>query len=148
MRDFFLLTSCHTPLNPAMETLQTLPGNGTSAPPSSDFSAALYTFLDKLSPSMVGRLYEAPASCLSLFRYVGPSPRLRRSITGSTKDQELTRRRRLLPQTARHIVLNMLWYERTVSYEDAALWVRERRSDNGGTGERKCVPSPLRSQQS
>lgn len=35
----------------------------------------------------------------------------------------------------------MLWYERTVSYEEAALWVRERRSDNGGSVERKCVPS-------
>ena len=40
-----------------------------SAPISTnDFSAGLYAFLDGLSPSTVGRLYEAPSSCLSIFR--------------------------------------------------------------------------------
>lgn len=65
------LPSQQLPLPADMAALQTVPaGNGAAVSPSADFSAALYTFLDKLSPSMVGRLYEAPASCLSLFRCV------------------------------------------------------------------------------
>ena len=48
--------------------LLTIAPGSSSAP--SDFSSSLYLFLDKLSPAMVGRLYEAPASCLSIFRYV------------------------------------------------------------------------------
>ncbi|KAK4703579.1 transcription initiation factor TFIIH subunit 4, partial [Phenoliferia sp. Uapishka_3] len=85
--------------------------SSASNAPTSDFTAALYAFLDKLSPSMIGRLYEAPASCLSIFR--------------------------LLPPTARHIVLDMLWYERQVTKEDVSLWVRERRSDGAAGGERR-----------
>lgn len=50
---------------------------------------------------------------------------------------------RLLPETARHVVLNMLWYERDVRYEDVACWVRERRSDSGPGGEHKCVLFPF-----
>jgi len=47
------------------------PGSlGTGASSNSDFSAALYAFLDRLSEAMVTRLYDAPASCLSLFRSV------------------------------------------------------------------------------
>jgi hypothetical protein len=46
-----------------------VPGSAHAAPTgSSDFSTHLYAFLDRLSPSMVGRLYDAPASCLSIFR--------------------------------------------------------------------------------
>ncbi|KAI5477709.1 transcription initiation factor TFIIH subunit 4 [Pseudohyphozyma bogoriensis] len=90
--------------------------SGHASGGSSDFSAALYSFLDKLSPSMFGRLYDAPASCLSIFR--------------------------LLPPTARHIVLNVLWYEKEIRYNDVALWVKERKSD-GAAGERRHLSTSL-----
>lgn len=61
-----------------MATTPLLTVASSSASPVSDFSSALYLFLDKLSPAMVGRLYEAPASCLSIFRCV-LSPASRRS---------------------------------------------------------------------
>lgn len=44
------------------------PGSASASATSTDSSTALYSFLDRLSSSMVGRLYEAPASCLSIFR--------------------------------------------------------------------------------
>jgi len=45
------------------------PGSlGTGTTSTTDFTAALYAFLDRLSEAMVTRLYDAPASCLSLFR--------------------------------------------------------------------------------
>ncbi|GAA6054449.1 hypothetical protein JCM3770_007222 [Rhodotorula araucariae] len=80
-------------------------------------SSHLYSFLDRLSPSMFSRLYAAPASCLSIFR--------------------------LLPVTARHIVLNMLWYDDEVRVRDVALWVRERKSDGGDKGERRHLTASL-----
>lgn len=44
------------------------PGAVVASGGASDFSAGLYTFLDDFSPSTLGRLYEAPSSCLSIFR--------------------------------------------------------------------------------
>ncbi|KAM0751463.1 transcription factor Tfb2 [Meredithblackwellia eburnea MCA 4105] len=85
----------------------------------SDFTTALYGFLDKLSPLTVGRLYASPANCLAIFR--------------------------LLPSTARHIVLNMLWYERKLSIEEVAVWVRERKSDGGVIGEQRHLNAALSS---
>lgn len=80
---------------------------------STDFSTSLYSFLDKLSPSHFSRLYQAPASCLSIFR--------------------------LLPTTARHVVMNTLWDEQEVKIGDVALWVKERRGDGGAANERRYV---------
>ncbi|TNY20418.1 RNA polymerase II transcription factor B subunit 2 [Rhodotorula diobovata] len=77
----------------------------------------LFSFLDRLSPSMFTRLYAAPASCLSIFR--------------------------LLPITARHVVLNMLWYDEVVRVQDVALWVRERKSEGADKGERRQLTSSL-----
>ncbi|ORY88174.1 RNA polymerase II transcription factor B subunit 2 [Leucosporidium creatinivorum] len=96
-----------------------VPGSAHAAPNggSSDFSTHLYAFLDRLSPSMVGRLYDAPASCLSIFR--------------------------LLPATGRHIVLNLLWYEQSVTMVDLALWVRTRKSDGGSSGEHRHLSQAL-----
>lgn len=51
---------------------------------------------------------------------------------------------RILPITARHVVLNMLWYDELVRVRDVALWVRERKSEGGDKGERRCVSSPPR----
>lgn len=51
---------------------------------------------------------------------------------------------RILPVTARHVVLNMLWYDELVRVRDVALWVRERKSEGGDKGERRCVSSPPR----
>ena len=48
-----------------------VPGSTHAAPSGStttDIGDALHVFLDRLSPSMVGRLYDAPSSCLSIFR--------------------------------------------------------------------------------
>lgn len=33
----------------------------------------------------------------------------------------------------------MLWYDEVVRVRDTALWVRERKSDGGDKGERRCV---------
>ena len=46
---------------------------------------------------------------------------------------------RLLPATARHVLLNLLWYEAPVKLTELALWVRERKSEGGAAGERRCV---------
>ncbi|KAM0787327.1 hypothetical protein ACM66B_003416 [Microbotryomycetes sp. NB124-2] len=75
------------------------------------FAVHLHAFLDRLSASMVGRLYETPASCLSIFR--------------------------LLPETSRHIILGILWSESGMRMHELALWVRDRRSDGGQLGQRK-----------
>ncbi|GAA5853619.1 hypothetical protein JCM8547_007386 [Rhodosporidiobolus lusitaniae] len=95
----------------------TLDSVTSSAGGATDFSSALYSFLDRLAPAMYNRLYSAPASCLSIFR--------------------------LLPITSRHIVLNTLWYDQVVRIEDVALWVRERRSEGGDKGERRHLSSSL-----
>ncbi|KAK4046149.1 RNA polymerase II transcription factor B 52 kDa subunit [Microbotryomycetes sp. JL201] len=75
------------------------------------FAAHLHAFLDRLSASMVGRLYETPASCLSIFR--------------------------LLPETSRHIALGVLWSDAGMRLTDVALWVRDRKSDGSQVGQRK-----------
>ena len=49
--------------------------------------------------------------------------------------------RRLLPQTARHIILNMLWYENPLTRGEIDIWVRPRKSGGEGTDSRRCVPS-------
>ncbi|GAA6016830.1 hypothetical protein JCM10207_003266 [Rhodosporidiobolus poonsookiae] len=89
----------------------------TSGSGPSDFSTALFEFLDRLSPAQYNRLYAAPASCLSIFR--------------------------VLPLTSRHIVLNMLWFEETVRVRDVALWIRERKSEGGDKGERRHLSATL-----
>jgi len=38
----------------------------------------------------------------------------------------------------------MLWYDELVRVRDVALWVRERKSEGGDKGERRCVSSPRR----
>ncbi|SCV67579.1 BQ2448_5190 [Microbotryum intermedium] len=91
-------------------------GGGGGAAGGQDWSRVL-SFLDRLSPMMMGRLYESPSSCLCIFR--------------------------LLPETARHTVLDMLWYDRPVTYKDLALWIRQRRSDGGRDGERRHLDMTL-----
>ncbi|KDE04515.1 hypothetical protein MVLG_05081 [Microbotryum lychnidis-dioicae p1A1 Lamole] len=91
-------------------------GGGGGAAGGQDWSRVL-SFLDRLSPMMMGRLYESPSSCLCIFR--------------------------LLPETARHVVLDMLWYDRPVTYSDLALWIRQRRSDGGRDGERRHLDMTL-----
>ncbi|GAA5844088.1 hypothetical protein JCM3766R1_004518 [Sporobolomyces carnicolor] len=105
----------------------------------SDYSVALYSFLDKLSPIMFQRLYASSSSVLSIFR--------------------------LLPLTARHIVLNLLWLESSrddsnmdqddedddsvqetsseITLREMALWVRERKSDGGDKSERRHLHASL-----
>lgn len=46
---------------------------------------------------------------------------------------------RLLPLSARHIVLDMLWYDEIVRIRDVALWIRERRSEGAEKGERRLA---------
>lgn len=46
---------------------------------------------------------------------------------------------RLLPETSRHIVLNVLWLNKPVKWTELAVWVKERKSDGGSTGERRSV---------
>ncbi|KPV73961.1 uncharacterized protein RHOBADRAFT_54544 [Rhodotorula graminis WP1] len=87
---------------------------GADAPPESPL---VTSFLDRLSSAQFGRLYAAPASCLSIFR--------------------------ILPVTARHVVLNMLWYDELVRVRDVALWVRERKSEGGDKGERRHLTATL-----
>ncbi|KWU45039.1 RNA polymerase II transcription factor B subunit 2 [Rhodotorula sp. JG-1b] len=82
-----------------------------------DIATHLWTFLDRLSPAMYNRLYTSPASCLSIFR--------------------------LLPLSARHIVLDMLWYDEIVRIRDVALWIRERRSEGAEKGERRHLKYTL-----
>ncbi|GAA6062488.1 hypothetical protein JCM10212_001861 [Sporobolomyces blumeae] len=126
-------------LSPA--AAQSLAPSGTGQG-GSDYSLALYSFLDRLSPAMFARLYASSSSCLSIFR--------------------------LLPLTARHIVLNLLWYttepsrtaeedtpmddddvqdaedeESRISFGDMALWVRERKSDGGDKAERRHLSASL-----
>lgn len=84
---------------------------------SGDIATHLWTFLDRLSPAMYNRLYASPASCLSIFR--------------------------LLPLSARHIVLDMLWYDEIVRIRDVALWIRERRSEGAEKGERRHLKYTL-----
>ncbi|POY76297.1 hypothetical protein BMF94_0492 [Rhodotorula taiwanensis] len=84
---------------------------------STDIAAHLWQFLDRLSPAMYNRLYASPASCLSIFR--------------------------LLPLTARHIVLDLLWYDEVVRIRDIALWIRERRSEGAEKGERRHLHGTL-----
>ncbi|GAA5961979.1 hypothetical protein JCM3765_007181 [Sporobolomyces pararoseus] len=113
----------------------------------SDYSLALYSFLDRLSPIMFERLYNSSSSVLSIFR--------------------------LLPLTARHLVLNMLWLsvpsaESTrrardedspmsvqeeedeeeegrseITLNEMSLWVRERKSDGGDKSERRHLNASL-----
>lgn len=111
---------------------------GATGAPASDFTAALYTFLDVLSESMIGRLYEAPASCLSIFRSV---PHEKICLARMNRAADILFLHRLLPPTARHIVLDMLWYDRELTRVDVALWVRERRSDGVTGGERRYARS-------
>ncbi|KAK4055924.1 RNA polymerase II transcription factor B 52 kDa subunit [Microbotryomycetes sp. JL221] len=75
----------------------------TTTATTNEFSVHLHAFLDRLSASMVARLYETPASCLSIFR--------------------------LLPETARHIVVGLLWSQDGIKMRDVVLWVRDRKSD-------------------
>lgn len=114
----------------------------------SDYSFALYSFLDRLSPIMFERLYSSSSSVLSIFR--------------------------LLPLTARHLVLNLLWLSSSppsnkprrrqedspmsgqeeqdeqdedqeeeeegpseITLKEMSLWVRERKSDGGDKSERR-----------
>ncbi|GAA5912359.1 TFIIH/NER complex subunit TFB2 [Sporobolomyces salmoneus] len=116
---------------------------------SSDYSLALYSFLDRLSPIMFMRLYESRSAVLSVFR--------------------------LLPLTVRHLVLNLLWLSTPASGRDRrresdspmsvqndaeedeeeeegrseitlremALWVRERKSDGGDKSERRHLNASL-----
>ncbi|BGP57597.1 RNA polymerase II transcription factor B 52 kDa subunit [Rhodotorula sphaerocarpa] len=48
---------------------------------------------------------------------------------------------------ARHIVLDLLWYEEIVRVRDVALWVRERRSEGAEKGERRQLHTSLHSLQ-
>ncbi|GAA6017090.1 hypothetical protein JCM11491_003252 [Sporobolomyces phaffii] len=118
----------------------------------SDYSLALYSFLDRLSPIMFHRLYASSSSVLSIFR--------------------------LLPLTARHLVLNLLWLSTTttrterardqdspmsgqeederdqpeeeegqgrseITLKEMALWVRERKSDGGDKSDRRHLNASL-----
>ncbi|GAA5988935.1 hypothetical protein JCM10908_006236 [Rhodotorula pacifica] len=94
-----------------------LDGGAAAGSGASDIATHLWTFLDRLSPAMYNRLYASPASCLSIFR--------------------------LLPLTARHIVLDLLWYDEVVRIRDVALWIRERRSEGAEKGERRQLRATL-----
>ncbi|GAA5843796.1 hypothetical protein JCM5353_001943 [Sporobolomyces roseus] len=115
-----------------------------------DYSFALYSFLDRLSPIMFQRLYQSSSSVLSIFR--------------------------LLPITARHLVLNLLWLSTVpssipgggrrrevdspmsenedeeeeeeegrseITLGEMAMWVRERKSDGGDKNERRHLNTSL-----
>lgn len=70
-----------------------------SAPPNPhSFKLGVSAYLDSLPGSVLGRLYEAPSSCLAIFR--------------------------LLPPNARSIVLNLLWNDVGVSRADLDLTAR------------------------
>ncbi|GAA5943573.1 TFIIH/NER complex subunit TFB2 [Sporobolomyces koalae] len=114
-----------------------LGGTGTGQG-GSDYSLALYSFLDRLSPIMLDRLYASSSSVLSIFR--------------------------LLPLTARHLVLNLLWMSSPTNDDDPdnnddeseeqegpseatlkemAVWVRERKSDGPDKSERRHLNASL-----
>ena len=70
-----------------------------SAPPNPhSFKLGVSAYLDGLPAPVLGRLYEAPSSCLAIFR--------------------------LLPPNARYIVLNLLWNDVGVSRTDLDLIAR------------------------
>ncbi|KAG0660961.1 RNA polymerase II transcription factor B 52 kDa subunit [Rhodotorula mucilaginosa] len=119
---------------------------------SGDIATHLWTFLDRLSPAMYNRLYASPASCLSIFRCAclrafQPLPVARNeTLTGRHYLPHLTTSSlglRLLPLSARHIVLDMLWYDEIVRIRDVALWIRERRSEGAEKGERRHLKYTL-----
>lgn len=131
--------------------VERMDGAGTG---SADIAAHLWTFLDRLSPVMYNRLYASPASCLSIFRYAALPALDHCSVARPNASWDCTDAvtarccptwsfaDSLLPLSARHIVLDFLWYEEIVRVRDVALWVRERRSEGAEKGERRSVPAP------
>jgi hypothetical protein len=100
------------PLGLMSETLATLP---SSYEPGADdrqaFKGGIYAFLDSLPPSTLSRLYQSPSSCLAIFR--------------------------LLPEIARHVVTDMLWYSGEVTRADLDDRFRGREG-------KRSVPFPCR----
>ncbi|MBW0483105.1 hypothetical protein O181_022820 [Austropuccinia psidii MF-1] len=71
---------------------------------STDFASGLYTFLNALPKHTLGRLYNAPASCLAIFR--------------------------LLPLIGRHLVLNMIWLDDPLPKSQTEIWASKNQKES------------------
>ena len=94
-----------------------------SAPPNPhSFKLGVSAYLDGLPAPVLGRLYEAPSSCLAIFR--------------------------LLPPNARYIVLNLLWNDLGVSRADLDLIARRSEGKRCGNDLSSASTDPRRQMES